>query len=52
MCTSISRLAKILPFIVLFLRKRVDYLNCIEGKEGWKAIHCIAQNATQFVDLL
>ena len=30
----------------------VDYLSCIEGNWGLKDIHCIAQNAELFVNLL
>ena len=34
------------------IKKKVNYLSCIEGKGGLKAFQCIAQNAAQFVDLL
>ena len=32
----------------LRIKKRVDYLSCIEGKGGLKDIHCIAQNYVLF----
>ena len=36
-----------------WIKKRVDYLSCIEGKGVWiEDIHCIAQNDVLFVDLL
>ena len=48
-----SRLAKIPTLYRNWLiNKRVDYLSCIEVKGGLKDIHCIAQNAGFFVDLL
>ena len=53
---SISRLAKSLPFSVIccdpWIKKKVNYLICIEGKGNLKDIHCFAQNAALFVDLL
>ena len=50
---SISPLAKI-PTLYRNprIRKRYNYLSCIEGKGGLKDIHCIAQNAMLFLDLL
>ena len=35
-----------------WIKKRVNYLSCIEGKGGLKEIHCIAQNVALFVSLL
>ena len=56
MGVMISRLANIPNFIVIgwdpWIRKRIDYLSCTEGKGGFKNIHCIAQNAALFVDLV
>ena len=44
------------PFIVIgwdpWIKKRVTYLSCIEGKVGLKDIHCSAEYAAIFVDLL
>ena len=34
------------------IKKRVNYLSCIEVKVGLKGIPCIAQNAALFVDLI
>ena len=34
------------------VKKRANYLSCVEGKGGLKDIHCTAQNAALFVDLL
>ena len=53
---SISRLAKIPTLYKIAeipeLRKGLHRRSCIEGKGGFKSIHCIAQNATLYVDLL
>ena len=32
-----------------WIKKRVNYLSCIEGKGGLKDIHCSAQNEALFV---
>jgi len=34
------------------IKKRVNYLNFMEGKGELKDIHCIAQNAALFVSVL
>ena len=34
------------------IKKRVNYLSCIEGKGGLKEIHRSAENAERFVKLL
>ena len=51
----ISRLAKI-PTLYRgrdpWIKNRVNYWCCIEGKGRLKDIHCSAQNAAVFVDLL
>ena len=47
---------KSLPFIVFgwdpWIKKGDKYLSSIEGIGGLKDIHCIAQNAALFADLL
>ena len=35
-----------------WIKKRSYYLSCIKGRWVLKEIHCIAQNAALFVDLL
>ena len=41
-----EQLGEFLPFIVISsdpsIKKRVNYLSCIEGKGGLKHIYCIA----------
>ena len=34
------------------IKKRVNYLSCIEGKGGLKDIGCSEQNDALFIDLL
>ena len=35
-----------------WIKKRVNYLSCIEGKGGLKDFHRIEQNSALYVDLL
>ena len=53
----ISQLAKLITTLYRvgwdpWNKKKDNYLSCIEGKGGGKDIHCVAQNAALFVDLL
>ena len=56
MSTDLHDWLKSQPFIMIasnpWSKKRDNYFSCIELLGGLKGIHCRAQNAALFVDLL